>query len=90
MQEEARYFMHRDCQSRNIMVKDEEVYFIDFQGGMQGALQYDVASMLWQARAALPHEWKEELANFYFDTVNGLLGGRLNRKDFLDSYDGLY
>ncbi|MBX2924086.1 MAG: phosphotransferase [Chitinophagaceae bacterium] len=88
MQEEARYFMHRDCQSRNVMVKDEEVYFIDFQGGMQGALQYDVASMLWQARAALPHEWKEELVNYYFDTVNGLLGGRLNRKDFLDSYDG--
>lgn len=88
MQEEARYFMHRDCQSRNIMVKEEEVYFIDFQGGMQGALQYDVASMLWQARAALPHEWKEELVNFYFDTVNGLLDNRLNRRDFLDSYDG--
>lgn len=88
MQEEARYFMHRDCQSRNVMVQGEEVYFIDFQGGMQGALQYDVASMLWQARAALPHEWKEELVNYYFDTVNELLGSRLNRKDFLDSYDG--
>ncbi len=36
MQEEARYFMHRDCQSRNVMVQDEEVCFIDFQGGMQG------------------------------------------------------
>lgn len=88
MQEEARYFMHRDCQSRNVMVKDGEVYFIDFQGGMQGALQYDVASMLWQARAALPHEWKDDLANYYFDAVNGLLDNRLNKKDFLDSYDG--
>lgn len=88
MQEEARYFMHRDCQSRNVMVKDEEVYFIDFQGGMQGALQYDVASMLWQARAALPHEWKEELADYYFGAVNKLLGNRLVKKDFMDSYDG--
>lgn len=88
MQEEAKYFMHRDCQSRNVMVKDESVYFIDFQGGMQGALQYDVASMLWQARAALPHEWKEDLVNYYFDEVNDLLNNRLNRRDFLDSYDG--
>ncbi len=88
MQEEAKYFMHRDCQSRNVMVKDEEVYFIDYQGGMQGALQYDVASMLWQARAALPHEWKDELVNYYFDEVNSLLNGTLNRQDFLDSYDG--
>ena len=88
MQEEAKYFMHRDCQSRNVMVKDDEVYFIDYQGGMQGALQYDVASMLWQARAGLPHEWKDELVNFYFDEVNGLLQGRLDKQNFLDSYDG--
>ncbi|MFT3748080.1 MAG: RNase adapter RapZ [Agriterribacter sp.] len=88
MQEDAKYFMHRDCQSRNVMVKDEEVYFIDYQGGMQGALQYDVASMLWQSRAALPHEWKDELVNYYFDEVNTLLNNKLNRKDFLDSYDG--
>jgi hypothetical protein len=80
--------MHRDCQSRNVMIKDERVYFIDFQGGMQGALQYDAASMLWQARAALPHEWKEELVAYYFEKVNELLDNRLNKKDFLDSYDG--
>lgn len=88
MQEEAKYFMHRDCQSRNVLIKDERVYFIDFQGGMQGALQYDAASMLWQARAALPHEWKEELVLDYFSKVNELLDYRLNEKDFLDSYDG--
>ncbi len=88
MQEEAKYFMHRDCQSRNVMIKDERVYFIDFQGGMQGALQYDAASMLWQARAALPHEWKAELVSYYFEKVNELLGNRLDEKDFLDSYDG--
>ncbi|PWT96097.1 MAG: hypothetical protein C5B52_16445 [Bacteroidetes bacterium] len=88
MQEEAKYFMHRDCQSRNIMIKDGNVFFIDFQGGMQGALQYDLASMLWQARAALPHDWKDELAEYYFEEVNKLLDYSLSKKDFLDSYDG--
>jgi aminoglycoside/choline kinase family phosphotransferase len=88
MQEEQKYFMHRDCQSRNIMVKDERVHFIDYQGGMQGALQYDAASMLWQARAALPYSWREELLLYYFDQANALLDHRLNRQHFTDSYDG--
>jgi aminoglycoside/choline kinase family phosphotransferase len=88
MQEEQKYFMHRDCQSRNVMVKDERVYFIDYQGGMQGALQYDVASMLWQARAALPYEWREELLSYYFDQANELLDNSLDKQNFIDSYDG--
>ncbi len=88
MQEQNKYFMHRDCQSRNVMVRDDKVYFIDYQGGMKGALQYDVASMLWQAKAALPYEWRDELVNYYFDRVNDLQGGKLNQKDFLDNYHG--
>jgi aminoglycoside/choline kinase family phosphotransferase len=88
MQEDHKYFMHRDCQSRNIMVRDDRVYFIDFQGGMQGALQYDVASMLWQARAALPYEWRDELLDYYFEQTNELLNGALNKQYFIDSYDG--
>jgi aminoglycoside/choline kinase family phosphotransferase len=88
MQERNKFFMLRDCQSRNVMVKDDKVYFIDYQGGMQGALQYDVASMLWQAKAALPYEWRDELVNYYFDRANDLLGNQLIRKDFLDNYHG--
>jgi aminoglycoside/choline kinase family phosphotransferase len=88
MQEEQKYFMHRDCQSRNVMVRDERVYFIDYQGGMQGALQYDVASMLWQARAALPYEWRDQLLAYYFDQANELLGHTMDRQNFMDSYDG--
>ena len=87
-QEEHHYFMHRDCQSRNIMIKDEQAYFIDYQGGMQGALQYDIASLLWQARAQMPYEWREELVGYYFDQVNGLLKGKMNKSDFLNNYDG--
>jgi aminoglycoside/choline kinase family phosphotransferase len=88
MQEENQYFMHRDCQSRNVMVRNGEAFFIDYQGGMQGALQYDIASLLWQARAQMPYAWREELVGYYFEQVNKELGGKLSQKDFLDNYDG--
>ena len=58
-------FMFRDFQSRNIMVVDNEVYFIDYQGGRQGALHYDVASLLYDAIVKIPESQKEELLNFY-------------------------
>ncbi|SRR5579871_280127 len=83
-----KYFMFRDFQSRNILIKDEKVYFIDFQGGMKGALQYDVASMLWQARAALPDEWKNNLLEYYMDCVEELLKKNIDRKRFADQYNG--
>lgn len=65
-------FMYRDFQSRNIQVQNDEVYFIDYQGGMQGLPQYDLASLLWQARAQLPNEWKNELVNYYFEALKNL------------------
>lgn len=88
MQERNKFFMHRDFQSRNVMVKDDKVFFIDYQGGMQGALQYDVASMLWQAKAGMPYEWREELVNYYFNKANDILNNQLVKKDFLDNYYG--
>ncbi|MFW5805152.1 MAG: RapZ C-terminal domain-containing protein [Bacteroidales bacterium] len=65
MQAPANYFMYRDFQSRNIMIHDNQVWFIDYQGGRQGALQYDVASLLWQARARLPGKTKNNLLISY-------------------------
>jgi len=83
-----KYFMFRDFQSRNIIVKDGEVHFIDYQGGMHGALQYDVASMLWQAKAELSDEWKTSLLNYYMDEVGELLGHPINRNAFVHQYNG--
>ncbi|RYG55797.1 MAG: hypothetical protein EON56_05120, partial [Alphaproteobacteria bacterium] len=68
---EYRFFMFRDFQSRNILVRDnDQVGFIDFQGGMKGAPQYDVASLLWQAKAALPPDWKDALLEQYLDAFS--------------------
>jgi len=85
---ESKYFLFRDFQSRNIMVKDEEVYFIDYQGGMKGALQYDVASLLWQAKANLSDDWKEKLLEYYIDCIETTLKGSVDRSLFKHQYHG--
>lgn len=60
-------FMFRDFQSRNIMVRNGDVWFIDYQGGRQGALQYDVASLLYDAIVGMPDDQREELLDAYID-----------------------
>ncbi len=86
---EYKYFMFRDFQSRNIMVKDDgSVHFIDYQGGMKGAPQYDVASMIWQARANLPDEWKYNLLEDYIDAFENTIGQSVNRNIFQSQYNG--
>lgn len=86
---EYKYFMFRDFQSRNIMVKpDNSIHFIDYQGGMKGAPQYDVASALWQARANLPDEWKENLLNDYMHGLEKTIGKKVNRTNFKSQYNG--
>lgn len=59
------FFMYRDFQSRNIMVKDNELYFIDFQGGRKGPLNYDVVSLLYQVKAQMPQNLRDELIDYY-------------------------
>lgn len=83
-----RYFLFRDFQSRNIFLQDGRVHFIDFQGGMKGALQYDVASLLWQAKAELSDEWKDSLLQYYIDCIEELLTEKIDRPAFVNQYDG--
>jgi RNAse (barnase) inhibitor barstar len=85
---ENKYFMFRDFQSRNIVVQHDQVHFIDYQGGMKGALQYDVASLLWQAKAELSSEWKNDLLTFYMDEVDKLLDKPIDRITFVSQYNG--
>jgi aminoglycoside/choline kinase family phosphotransferase len=86
---EYKFFMFRDFQSRNIMVKeDNTVGFIDYQGGMQGAPQYDVASLLWQAKANLPDEWKQKLLEDYINSFEKIVEETVDRDVFSSQYNG--
>ncbi|MDR1729913.1 MAG: phosphotransferase [Prevotellaceae bacterium] len=62
-------FLYRDFQSRNVMIYNNEPYFIDFQGGRKGPVFYDVASFLWQSKARFPEELREELLQVYLQSV---------------------
>lgn len=61
----SEFFMYRDFQSRNIMIKDNNAFFIDYQGGRKGPLQYDIVSLLFQVKAQLPDNLKNELLGYY-------------------------
>ncbi len=66
---ESSFFLFRDFQSRNIMLIDGEPWFIDYQGGRQGALQYDLASLLYDSKADIPQRVREELMEDYLDEL---------------------
>src|ERR1019366_5762928 len=59
------YFLYRDFQSRNVMLRDGKPYFLDYQGGRKGALQYDIASLLYDAKADVPFDLRDELLDLY-------------------------
>jgi aminoglycoside/choline kinase family phosphotransferase len=63
------YFLYRDFQSRNVMLRDGQPWFLDYQGGRKGALQYDIASLLYDGKADLPPDLREQLLNHYLDCL---------------------
>src|SRR5262249_18612472 len=78
------YFLYRDFQSRNVMLRDGRTFFLDYQGGRKGALQYDIASILFDAKADLPPELRQQLLAEYLRSPSGFLV--LNRKVFMQRY----
>lgn len=78
------YFLYRDFQSRNIMLRDGQPFFLDYQGGRKGALQYDVASLLYDAKADLPPELRQQLLDHYLETLQGFVD--IKREAFMQHY----
>jgi len=73
MEESRDYFLYRDFQSRNVMIKNNTPYYIDYQSGRKGALQYDLASLLYDAKADLPQAFRESLLEIYITETNKYL-----------------
>src|SRR3989441_1035716 len=78
------YFLYRDFQSRNVMLPGGQPFFLDYQGGRKGALQYDIASLLYDAKADLPPELRQQLLDHYLGTLAGFI--KLDREAFLRHY----
>ncbi len=78
------YFLYRDFQSRNVMLRNGHPFFLDYQGGRKGALQYDVASLLYDAKADLPPELRQQLLDHYIDKLADFI--KLERQVFMQHY----
>jgi len=78
------YFLYRDFQSRNVMLREGNPFFLDYQGGRRGALQYDIASLLYDGKADLPPALRQELLDYYLDCLGGFID--LKRDAFMEHY----
>ena len=78
------YFLYRDFQSRNVMMRNGQPFFLDYQGGRKGALHYDIASLLYDAKADLPPELRQELLNRYIARLSDFI--EVKREAFMRHY----
>jgi len=80
------FFLYRDFQSRNVMLRGGNPFFIDYQGGRKGALQYDLASILYDAKADIPEDIREELLTYYLKQAGKTI--QIDKKKFIEFYHG--
>jgi aminoglycoside/choline kinase family phosphotransferase len=83
---EPRYFMHRDFQSQNIYFKDGRPRFIDFQTATKGLLQYDAVSLLKDAYCKLEENLRDELLDFYLETLKSDWSMDIDRESFIRTF----
>jgi aminoglycoside/choline kinase family phosphotransferase len=86
LEADCSHFLYRDFQSRNVMIMNDEPWFIDYQGGREGALQYDVASILFEAKTDLQPEIRTKLLNVYLDALQQYLS--VERETFMKYFWG--
>ena len=86
LEADSNFFLYRDFQSKNIMMVDKQPYFIDYQGGRKGALQYDVASILYDSKANIPGDIKDILLDYYLDKLQKYIS--FNRDQWIYYYRG--
>jgi hypothetical protein len=78
------YFLYRDYQSRNVMLRDGQPVFLDYQGGRKGALHYDIASLLYDAKADLPPALRQNLLDHYIEALRKYI--EIDRETFMQHY----
>jgi aminoglycoside/choline kinase family phosphotransferase len=78
------YFLYRDFQSRNVMLRNQQPFFLDYQGGRKGALHYDIASLLYDAKADLPPALRQHLLEHYLEGLGGYV--EISCADFMHHY----
>ncbi|MEI7723591.1 MAG: RNase adapter RapZ [Bacteroidota bacterium] len=86
LEADAEFFLYRDFQSRNIMIVNGEPWFIDYQGGRKGALQYDVASLLTDGKADIPMAVRQELLQYYLQKLGEIY--TVDQVEFLRIFNG--
>ncbi|MBN2173271.1 MAG: phosphotransferase [Bacteroidales bacterium] len=82
----SNFFMYRDFMTRNILVHQNKLYFIDYQGGRKGPIQYDLASILFQAKAGLPFDFRQKMLEYYMDRLEEYIP--VERSSFTEFYYG--
>jgi aminoglycoside/choline kinase family phosphotransferase len=80
------YFLYRDFQSANVMIVDDEPWFIDYQGGRRGAPQYDLASLLYDAKITLSEKVREKFLSYYISKFCEVSGE--NQETFRGYFSG--
>lgn len=86
LEADSNYFLYRDFQSKNIMMVDKKPFFIDYQGGRKGALQYDVASILYDSKANIPADIKDILLDHYLEVLTEYID--YDREEWVRYYRG--